>query len=306
MQIRRTAGESTVEKPRRRFRAGPAFLGATTSAARAALAAIAMSSAGLATLPAAAAGQDATFQNDEVTLQLVRAADPVDDKVRTALLVSLAPGWHSYWLDPGASGVPPQIDLSATKGAGSVRQRLPAPRRFGEGETRANGYEGEAAFAYEIAPEKGATIGTVKATVFMGVCKEICIPVTAELATDGSDPAAEAAVAAAFAALPEEAPDGAVTVSAAGDGKTLRVAVKNAAAEGTSGDTPDLFVTSGDGWFFDEPTVAERTDDATVFDVPVVESPASTATAPASVDVLVTAGGGRGVEARSVPVSPGS
>lgn len=246
-------------------------------------------------------GDAGVFRNEEVTLQLVRAGEPVDGAVRAALLIDLAPGWHTYWTDPGASGVPPQIDLSKTAGFQTIHQHMPAPTRFGEGPTRANGYEGKAAFAFELDVEPGETIDAVQASVFLGVCKEICIPVSAELTAEPSGAAGNAAVAAAFAALPEEAGDGRFTVTSGADGKSLEVSVKDA---GGVGKMPDLFVTAGDGWFFDEPGKPMRQGGSIVFMVPIAESPAEAAGAPETVDLLFT-DGGKGVEATGVPVVSG-
>lgn len=253
--------------------------------------------------PARAADEDASvFRNEEVTLRLVRAKEPVDGAVRTALLIELAPGWKTYWRDPGASGVPPLIDLSKTEGFQTVYPYFPAPHRFGEDVTRANGYEGDVALAFELAVEPGETIDTVAASVFLGVCKDICIPVQAELVAAGPSATNDAAVARAFAALPAEAEDGTFAVASGGDGKSLHVAVT--APEGTGEDeAPDLYVTSGDGWYFDEPAEITRTDGHIVFDVPIAERPAGVDGPPEAVDLLFTRGG-KGLTAADVPVAP--
>ncbi|MBP0614500.1 protein-disulfide reductase DsbD domain-containing protein [Jiella mangrovi] len=255
----------------------------------------------LAASPSMAAGsRTSVFQNDEVTLRLVRAAGPDAGTVRVALLVDLAPGWKTYWIDPGASGIPPQIDLSKTEGVASVHDHFPPPHRFGEDDTRANGYKGDVAFAFELDTRPGETIGAVKAAIFLGVCNDICIPVQAELQTAGADD--EAAVTSAFAALPQAAPAGAFSVSAGPDGKTLRVTVKSG-DEPKDDAAPDLFVISKDGWYFDEPTQVTRKGDTQVFDVPIAEAPAGAQTSPATIDLLYTAGSAA-VEAENVPVEP--
>lgn len=252
-----------------------------------------------------AAGSDTSvFRNGEVTLRLVRATKPVDGAVRAALLVDLAPGWKTYWTDPGASGVPPVLDLSKTGGFQTIFQHFPVPLRFGEGVTRANGYGGDVAFAFELAVEPGETIDAVAASVFLGVCKEICIPVQAELTADATA-ADDTAVASAFAALPAEAIDGTFEASMADGSETLRVAV--AAPEGVvrqgGPDGIDLFVTSGDGWYFDEPSRVTRNGGRIVFDVPVAERPSGVGGPPEAVDLLFTHDG-RGLAATYVPVAP--
>ncbi|ORE97431.1 protein-disulfide reductase DsbD domain-containing protein [Aurantimonas sp. 22II-16-19i] len=253
------------------------------------------------TPPASAAGSDpSVFSNGEVSLRLVRASEPVDGAVRAALIVDLAPGWKTYWLDPGASGVPPQIDLSKTEGFQTIRARFPAPHRFGEAETRANGYKGDVAFALELDVEPGETIGTIEASVFMGVCQDICIPVQATLATSATGPEADTAVAQAFAALPQEAGDETFTVSA--DAASLRVTVADPGPASGSG-APDLFVTSRDGWYFDEPTQVSTQGGISVFAVPVAEAPSGASGPPEMVDLVYTRDGAA-LEATAVPVAP--
>ena len=239
---------------------------------------------------ARAADADASvFKNDEMTVRLVRTSAPVGGMLRAALVIDLAPGWKTYWIDPGASGVPPQIDLSKTQGLATARLLFPAPHRFGEAETRANGYKGKAAIALELVPSPDQTIDAVRASVFMGVCKEICIPVSADLTAAKASEDDNAVVEAAFAALPEPAAPASFTVSAGEDGKTLTVTVKDD-AEATGPGNPDLFVTSGQGWFFDAPTKATRNGATTVFEVPIAESPVGATGAPPAVDLVSTVG----------------
>ena len=262
---------------------------------------IALVAATVPAIPASAAASDpSVFSNGEVSLRLVRASEPVDGAVRAALIVDLAPGWKTYWLDPGASGGPPQIDLSKTAGFQTIRARFPAPHRFGEAETRANGYKGDVAFAFELDVEPGETIGTIEASVFMGVCQEICIPVQASLAASATGAEADAAVAKAFAALPREAGDDAVTIS--GDATALRITVKDPDVAPGSG-APDLFVTSRDGWYFDEPTQVSTQGGISVFAVPVAEAPSGVSGPPEMVDLVYTRDGAA-LEAAAVPVAP--
>ena len=45
--------------------------------------------------------------------------DPEPDPsgiTRGALEIDLDEGWKTYWIDPGASGIPPQIDFSPSTG----------------------------------------------------------------------------------------------------------------------------------------------------------------------------------------------
>jgi DsbC/DsbD-like thiol-disulfide interchange protein len=52
----------------------------------------------------------------ETRMRLVVAEPAAGDKtIRAALQVELAPGWKTYWQDPGEAGVPLQLDLTSSQ-----------------------------------------------------------------------------------------------------------------------------------------------------------------------------------------------
>ena len=248
----------------------------------------------------AEAGSTSTYASEQVTLRLVAGEAAPDGTVRGALLVDLAPGWHTYWLDPGASGIPPRIDFTATDNLANADLKFPAPLRFGEGIARANGYENAVAIGYALTPRPGTTLDTVTASLAIGVCQDICIPVQAELAADTGDVAATDTVEATFAALPaRDGPLGRISsaVLPAG-GDVLTVAVETM----LDAQDADLFVRGPEGWYFDEPATPERNGDSLEFRVPVVGRPRGATDGPATVDMVVT--GARGdFAADAVPVT---
>ncbi|MEP0508303.1 MAG: protein-disulfide reductase DsbD domain-containing protein [Aurantimonas coralicida] len=248
----------------------------------------------------AEAGSTSTYASEQVTLRLVAGEAAPDGTVRGALLVDLAPGWHTYWLDPGASGIPPHIDFTATDNLAAADLKFPAPLRFGEGIARANGYENAVVIGYALTPRPGTTLDTVTASLAIGVCQDICIPVQAELAADTGDAAATETVAATFAALPaRDGPLGRISsaVLPAG-GDVLTVAVETV----LDAQDADLFVRGPDGWYFDEPATPVRNGDSLEFRVPVVGRPRGATDGPATLDMVVT--GARGdFAADAVPVT---
>ena len=127
--------------------------------------------------------------------------------LRGALEIRLKPGWKTYWLDPGASGVPPTLTAAAGDRDAEVEIGFPSPSRFDDGYALWAGYDRPVSLALTMAlpdSEDGPT--QLEANVFLGVCETICIPVQATLAFDPrnslGDPADAAVVEAAFAALP--------------------------------------------------------------------------------------------------------
>ncbi|WP_206455422.1 protein-disulfide reductase DsbD domain-containing protein [Aurantimonas marina] len=246
-----------------------------------------------------AASDGATLATDQVTIRLTRETAMPDGTVRGALVVDLAPGWKTYWIDPGASGIPPTIDFSRTRGLGGATLRFPAPHRLGEDFSRANGYKQPISIAFELAPKPQAAIGPVEAQILLGVCAEICIPVQANL-TGGSDAAVDApVVAAAFSALPDRSGDiGRIRSAVAdGTGDWLTITAEYAGAA----EAPDLFVRGPEGWYFGEPAAPTSQADDLVFRVEVVDRPPGAEGAPETIDVVFT-DGPRAFEANDIVV----
>ena len=50
--------------------------------------------------------------------------------LRAGVEIRLDPGWHTYWRDPGNSGVPPTFDFAGSENIKSVTVLWPAPARF--------------------------------------------------------------------------------------------------------------------------------------------------------------------------------
>lgn len=128
--------------------------------------------------------------------------------LRGALEIRLAPGWKTYWRDPGDSGVPPTVDVVADGLATNVDISFPAPRRFDDGYSLWTGYDEPLSLALVLGLPQAAVPTDLVANVFLGICETICIPVQAQLSleTRGDvSPEHEAVVDAAFAALPHAA-----------------------------------------------------------------------------------------------------
>lgn len=149
-----------------------------------------------------------------------------------ALRLELRDGWHTYWRNPGDSGVETQIRWRLPDGfrAGSIV--WPAPHRFVVGPLMNFGYEHEVWLLSRIEPPAGLATTSpvvVAADAQWLVCEKICVPEQASLSLAlpvAEAPAdADAETAAAFAEarrrLPAPSPwpaaieigDGALTVS---------------------------------------------------------------------------------------------
>lgn len=168
---------------------------------------------GLATLPTL--GAQAASSNwhhvDGGSIRIVTSGTPdAAGQLRGALEIRLKPGWKTYWRDPGASGVPPTLDMMAGAQATPVEINFPAPSRFDDGYAEWAGYDHSVSLALTIdLPANTPAPTSLEANLFLGLCETICIPVGTMLelnpASDINNPEHNLLVEGAFAALPQPA-----------------------------------------------------------------------------------------------------
>lgn len=217
--------------------------------------------------------------------------------------IELEPGWKTYWIDPGGSGIPPTVDLAGSEGITLETMRLPAPVRVDDGYSVWAGYTHSVRFALEF---EAADAAQLEANVFIGVCEKICVPFqsTFSLAIPGPDgqPAAGSetarVVASARMALPD-APGQDFSISAPrfdAAAKMLTVSV-TLPADQPENAVPDLFVSGQPDWAFAAPRLAERDGRSAVFTVPVALAPKDAAARARPLDLVATLGS-RSIEAK--------
>jgi thiol:disulfide interchange protein DsbD len=188
----------------------------------------------------------------QVRVRLLAAVDAVHpgEQVLVGVEQVLQPEWHTYWINPGDTGVPTRIawDLPAGASAGPIT--WPTPTRFANGPVTSYGYAGSATLLATLTvPHDAHPGGTfrVRARVGWLVCRDVCIPQHADvalalpvLAVGMPSGAGALAVGPAHAALPAAVPG---TVRAETDGKGVMLAVT-----GTGVGPADL----EDAWFYDD------------------------------------------------------
>ena len=254
--------------------------------------------------PASAADRSAAsgwVGEPEGRARLVAAQDAVgaDGRVDLGVEIRLAPGWHTYWRDPGESGAPPVFDWAGSENLGAIELRWPAPRRFEAFGFDGYGWEEAVVFPVQAqAAEPGRPVG-VRLKLDYQICEEICIPVTAALALDLP---AGAARATAFAPLLERwsaripGGDGLEIVAAALSGapgeEVLLVRARGAAPFRA----PDLFAEASPPFRFARPRL-ELEDGEARFELPVRAGRLKPSLAGHEVTLTLTAGE-RAVERR--------
>jgi thiol:disulfide interchange protein DsbD len=124
------------------------------------------------------------------TVSLVSDTDEISPGVpfRIGLRFQLAPGWHTYWRNPGDAGVAPELDLTLPANAAAGPIGWPAPQRVTEGPLMTYAYTGEVLLPVTISPVPAgppalnnavpAAAGaiTIEAAARWLVCKQICVP----------------------------------------------------------------------------------------------------------------------------------
>lgn len=126
------------------------------------------------------------------TLELEWVADRLaaapGETLWLALRLKHDAGWHTYWQNPGDSGLPTQLSAQGPQGAQFGPLQWPLPTRFWVGPLANYGYEGEVFLPLSLTlppgrPEAGAA-WALRATVSWLICKEVCIPGQASLSLE--------------------------------------------------------------------------------------------------------------------------
>ncbi|MGY6634015.1 MAG: protein-disulfide reductase DsbD domain-containing protein [Alkalilacustris sp.] len=98
-----------------------------------------------------------------------------------ALHLTLAEGWMTYWRVPGDSGIPPGFDWSGSRNLSAVRVHWPRPQVFETSGLRTIGFEHELVLPLEFTLQAPGDGGQLRARMDLGVCKEVCVPVSLEV-----------------------------------------------------------------------------------------------------------------------------
>ncbi len=128
-----------------------------------------------------------------------------------ALRITLAPGWKTYWRAPGDAGIPPRFGWSGSRNLSAVQFHWPRPEVYTINGMRSIGYYGELILPIELTPTDATQDIALTAKIEMGVCQEVCIPMTARISADlNAAGASDARIATALNAQPTSAREGRV------------------------------------------------------------------------------------------------
>ncbi len=172
--------------------------------------------AGLA--PAVAQEESAAVSIPSVQAELVADSTAVvpGKPFTAALRLRIPPGWHTYWQNPGDSGLPVELKWTLPPGWKAGPLLWPLPRKhLEEGDLITYGYEREVLLLTELTPPAALPPGpnvTLEARASWLACEKTCVPGNAALTlalpiAATAEPSPDAApIAAVRAELPQAGP----------------------------------------------------------------------------------------------------
>ncbi len=215
-------------------------------------------------------------ETEGARLRMVLGQDAGDGRVRAMLDIDLKPGWKTYWREPGESGIPPTITVRPAASA-KVAFEFPAPEHVSDP------YGGFTGYAEPVRLPVMLPSGASEAEVFLGVCQQVCIPVSASFSFSGDNapsPLHAAMVDQAFEALPSAPTEHlhVKTIERSADGQALTVETAADAAQAS----PRLFLAplTESGHVFGLPELVEAKDGQAIFSVPILRRPDETTALP--------------------------
>ena len=247
-----------------------------------------------------AIAQGAVVKTSEVRAELVADAPEgvaPGKPLSLGLLIRHAPHWHTYWKNPGDSGLPTTLEWTVPAGVAPGPIEWPTPQRLPIGPLVNYGYEGTLLLPVTatVAPDfRGASLD-VRLHAEWLVCKEVCIPQSGDFALSipaGSSTAANAdAFAQARAARPEPVPS--ATAEAQLDGQVLALRIAGLPGD-LQGQTVDYF--AADAGVIDHAGKVEQRWDGDRLALRVPLSPQRSESPARLQAVLAAPGAVRGVE----------
>lgn len=102
------------------------------------------------------------------------------------LRLRMEPGWHTYWKNPGDTGLPTRIQWKLPEGWSAGEVEWPYPSRESIGPLVNFGYQDEVVLLTPVGIPRGSAPATyaIAASAEWLVCKDVCIPQKGEFALD--------------------------------------------------------------------------------------------------------------------------
>ncbi|MDV6330659.1 protein-disulfide reductase DsbD family protein [Asticcacaulis sp. 201] len=134
-------------------------------------------------LPIAA---QAATDDDAIAITLTAAHDGIapGGELGLGVVQNPAPGWHTYWLNPGETGAPAEVTWQLPAGVTVEPIQWPTPRRLEFSGMVTYGYEAPSTLITRLHAANTLAAGThltIKAHIDTLVCRDVCEPVSRDL-----------------------------------------------------------------------------------------------------------------------------
>lgn len=247
---------------------------------------------------------DAPRPSDTLRASVLGGWRQADGRQMAALRLDLAPGWKTYWRAPGEAGIAPVFDWSQSDNLAMVRPIWPMPEVFDLGGLRAIGYRDSLVLPLEITPRDPARPVTLRARADLGVCQDVCLPVSIRFAAPLPRPGApDATIRAALdrraisaASLGLAPAHCSLAPLASDDGLRLRLSLR-LPPPGPGDDAVAVIETADPSLWVSEPTL-RREGDQLIAEADILPEGPGPVMLDRSGLVLTVLAGGRAIESR--------
>lgn len=117
--------------------------------------------------------------------QLLLSADTASagSTVLAGVKLTMEPGWHTYWKNPGAAGQATEIKWTLPPGVTAGEVQWPLPKKLPPADITTYGYEEEVVLLVPLTLEKNLAPGALNlsAKISWLECKDSCVPAKAEV-----------------------------------------------------------------------------------------------------------------------------
>ncbi len=193
-------------------------------------------------------------ENTKVTLLSEQSSVRPGAPFTVGLRMEMRDGWHTYWKNPGDSGLPLRIEWKLPEGFSAGPIDWPAPERMPTGPEMSYGYAGEVLLPILITPPEKITASsiTIGGTFRWLECNEVCLPGSATLDLSlpvGTEVPAASPAAPLFAEARSRMPLDAARLGLAAEAGPRAISISFRLPQGTAPRDPYFFV--------DQPLIAD-------------------------------------------------
>lgn len=124
---------------------------------------------------AASHGGNSVNLENPATVSLMPGWTREDGLYVAALRFDLAPGWKTYWREPGSNGIAPTFNWTGSENLAQVGILWPTPKVYQAYGTRTIGYKDQLILPIVLRPDNPSKPISVQLQMDFGVCEDVCV-----------------------------------------------------------------------------------------------------------------------------------